>query len=241
MLPVSFRRELERLGALLEDIERSEPASGANEDALFDFQDRVADFIIKSSLLLDKAMNRVWESYNQRAPTAGKANVYFPCVDSRADFDKFLQSRQLPALATQNARLNDLLLAVQPFQTTEESWLKPLKHLAGLRHDRHPEIEDRPMKLVAPDPAKGFQIGTFVVKDGELVEDDEGWAKLESLAADDPESLEKLKAGRMRIEQFMMRVLEKAGRDPVDFCQECLREMRRLLTALFRAMPPAPA
>jgi hypothetical protein len=236
LLPLNVERELDLLKSSLRALARAEPRDGADEAALYAFMDRTGDFITKLSLILDRIMNRIWEKYNSRAPSKHKANVYFPCVEEENKFPDALARLQLTELPARNPKLLEQLLKVQPFRG-RAPWLPKLKVLAGLRHERPPEITENLERVVSPQPGKDFQIGMFIVKDGKVVEDEEAWTRFRRMNEADPNILQKIDASRMSIEQFRLRILEETGNHPIDFCKDCLAEVRSLARDIFRHMP----
>ncbi|WP_197918164.1 hypothetical protein [Thiosulfatihalobacter marinus] len=137
-LPISFQTKLRRIEKDIDEAEREFEAS-KNVDAL---ASDITDVIVKLHLLLDRAMNQIWEKYNSRKAGSGKPNIYFPVTTSSERFLSRLQKDQLHELHQKNALLFQLLEQIQPFHS-ENRWLEKLYFISSNRHERDAAVSER--------------------------------------------------------------------------------------------------
>ncbi|BCB19853.1 hypothetical protein [Bosea sp. ANAM02] len=129
MLPLSIRRELERLERKIAALEVDE-----NLDL------EVHEALQSVSHVMDRIMAAIWDRYGAISGKKNRPNIYFPSSPSREHFDDRLKQMGLSHLEDVDPELFSIVLLAQQFQP-EGEWVKLLKKIANLKHERPPEIK----------------------------------------------------------------------------------------------------
>jgi hypothetical protein len=144
-LPLSVSRELGRFQKKLAHLSTRPAESRNSDDGSYDFGADLHELIQAISHFLDRLMNAVWSKFGETAAGKQKPNIYFPDCDSEVAFASRLASLQLPTLETKAPQIFSAIRDVQSGFGKKDHWLKTLKKLANLKHERSLNIKQTSM------------------------------------------------------------------------------------------------
>ena len=129
VVPISVDAQFRRLDKHLRDLEHVGGAPDSEDASII-----VADICNSSSLVLDKAMNAVWEATACPKEGKSKPNIYFPIkMESREKLTEKFKQYQMPDMVTDDPKIFDLVDSVQVY--TGVTWLSALHKIAAIRHE----------------------------------------------------------------------------------------------------------
>lgn len=130
-VPVSVDAQIRRLNKSLRELQLMTADDGDDASVL------LAEICNSCMLMLDKAMNAIWEKKAQPAEGKNKPHVYFPICASEQKLSDRMRQYQMPHLEEDEELLFKLLASVQRYNGVR--WLSEAYQIASLRHEHFPE------------------------------------------------------------------------------------------------------
>jgi hypothetical protein len=222
MLPLSVNRDLGRFEKKLAHLSVRTAESRNSDDGAYDFGADLHELIQAVSHFLDRLMDTVWRKFSETVPGKKKPNIYFPDCDSEVAFTSRLASLQLPALEAKAPQVFSAIRDVQTGFGKKDPWLRALKKLANLKHERSLNIE------------KTSRGGTVIGMQQDL------YIKHMSFSPDGINfqgqafnqrtgKQEKVKVGFLK---EMQEILEIANKAPLDFARDSIDRPRKLAVSV---------
>ncbi|MCG6205932.1 hypothetical protein LPW26_14870 [Rhodopseudomonas sp. HC1] len=214
-IPYSCRRDLERFEKKMLVISKM---ARDTTDAQYDFQVDLHELIQAMSHFLDRLMDSVWTRYGKTAAGKKKPNIYFPDCDSEAAFMERLASLQLSGIDRDSPRIFRALRDVQPGLGSKGNWLRTLKKLANLKHERPLDVKKLHSDGIALGVNQSLYIHRLSILDGRM--DFQGQAFNSRTGAPEPVKVQFVKS--------FHDILEIAEKDPIDFVRESIGHLKEL-------------
>ncbi|HEY4203747.1 MAG TPA: hypothetical protein VGM35_01925 [Xanthobacteraceae bacterium] len=177
---------------------------------------------------LDRGMAVLWDKFADKDAVRSKPNIYFPCQDTQERFDKRLREIGLGDLSENFSAIYKEISSVQPYAVKNAEWLKHLKKIANLKHERPPKISKR----VRPG---GITIGRgsevyikeLRVERGKIARLD-GWERAAPSSPIRPISV-------VSFPEEVLHMLEETDQDAKSFARSCCNLVRGLLSRILKA------
>lgn len=217
MIPLSVNRFLGRI---------DQKISKLNHEADFDFA--LHDVIQDLSNCLDRVMNLVWEELGVRRIGKQKPNVYFPDTASLEKLSERMKSMGLAGIETAKPKIWDIVKGNQSLEAEADDWLRKLKSLANLKHERPPKVVESRRQGVAIGRGQEVYIESLRTDGTGKIVDLRGWEKDSADGPQRPLTIE--------IRTEIERTLEGTKLSPDEFVRACARNVRSIAAGIFREL-----
>jgi hypothetical protein len=208
-----FEKKLEAISKMVRDT----------ADDQYDFKADLHELIQAIAHFLDRLMDAVWQRYGKPAAGKKKPNVYFPDCDCEAAFLRKLKSLQLETLEHDAPLIYSGIRDVQPGFGSKGDWLRTLKTLANLKHERHLNIEEMRANSLAIGVNQNLYIKELTLRDGRV--DFQGQAFNQQTGALEPV--------KIQFSEKVHEILELAKCDPIHFVGDAIGHARSLAVLVF--------
>lgn len=219
LTPQSIENQIARLEKFLLELKTADVSDKDQVSVL------VADICNSSILLLDKAMNKIWEKKSNPAPEKKKPKIYFPICRTEEDLLMRVRQYQMPSLRDSEPKLYDLLASAQPFRGV--SWLSQSHRIASIRHNDFPKISTTQSSGIAIGAGQNLHIERLTV-DANGNMNFTGTAKSQVSGKVEPVKVDYISKVHAEIEDIR--------REPFSFCRQTVRETSRLARKIYHQL-----